>query len=293
MSKRIHVVVNPAAGQPEPILSTLNSVWGDAALTWDVSLTHEQGDATEQTRQAVEDGADIVAAYGGDGTIMEVVNGLMGSGVPLAVLPGGTGNVLSIELGIPQDLAQAAGLVLSEEATPQAVDVGQCGEQAFLLRVAAGFSAEQIQMTSRELRDRYGRLAYFIAGLQALPSAKTVRYRFTLDGQEEEFEGTTCLVANAGSIGIPGFSLVQSISIRDGLLDLVAIKTMDLKAVSSAAASIAGLDAESEDFRHWQAQEITIRCHPAQPVVVDGEDYGQTPCTVKALPEALSVIVPA
>jgi YegS/Rv2252/BmrU family lipid kinase len=293
MSKRIHVVVNPAAGQAEPILNTLNSVWRDAAIAWDVSITHQQGDAAEQTRQAVEAGVDIVAAYGGDGTVMEVANGLMDSEVPLAILPGGTGNVLSVELGIPQDLAQAAQLVSNEESRPQPVDVGQCGEQAFLLRVAAGFSAEQIQMTSRELRDRYGKLAYFIAGLQALPSAQMVRYEFTLDGQHEEFEGTTCLIANAGSIGVQGFSLVREISIRDGLLDLIAIRSFDLDAVSSAAASIAGMAADSEGFRHWQAREITIACQPSQPVVVDGEDWGQTPCTVQVLPEALAVLVPS
>lgn len=85
-------------------------------MEWDASITHKYGDATRQARQAVAGGADIVASYGGDGTVMGVANGLMGTGVPLAVLPGGTGNVFSLELDIPQDLEQAARVVVSEDS---------------------------------------------------------------------------------------------------------------------------------------------------------------------------------
>jgi diacylglycerol kinase family enzyme len=88
MSKHIHVVINPASGQPAAILNTINRVFHPAGIEWDISLTKSSGDARRYAQKAVTDGADIVAAYGGDGTVMEVSQGVMGSQVPLAILPG-------------------------------------------------------------------------------------------------------------------------------------------------------------------------------------------------------------
>src|SRR5690606_33636656 len=96
--KHIQVIINPAAGNNEPILNTLNDVFSQYDVFWDVSLTHKAGDGEQLARQAVENGADLVGAYGGDGTVGEVARGLIGSEVPLAVLPGGTGNSLAVSL---------------------------------------------------------------------------------------------------------------------------------------------------------------------------------------------------
>ena len=125
MNKHLHVVVNPASGKNEPILNTLNDVFHPVGVTWSASVTNAYGDAMYQAREAAKSGSDIVVAYGGDGTVMEVVNGLLGTGVPMGILPGGTGNVLSIEVGIPQTLGEAAQVLVSEEATIRQIDVGQ------------------------------------------------------------------------------------------------------------------------------------------------------------------------
>jgi diacylglycerol kinase family enzyme len=110
MYKNIHVVINPASGKAEPILSILNQVLHPHDIAWYNSVTHEAGDCTGLVREALERKVDLVAVYGGDGTVMEAANGLMGSEIPLLVLPGGTGNVFSIEIGIPRTwLQQSAG----------------------------------------------------------------------------------------------------------------------------------------------------------------------------------------
>jgi YegS/Rv2252/BmrU family lipid kinase len=292
MSKRIHVVINPAAGQPEPILHILNDVFRPAGAKWDVSITREYGDATRQARQAAESGADVVVAYGGDGTVMEVVNGLVGMEVPLGILPGGTGNVLSIELDIPQTSEEAARLLVSEEGEIRQVDLGQCGESYFLLRVAVGYDAERINLTTRELRDRFGRFAYFVAGLQAIPESRAVRYLVTLDGEQLEVDGFTCLVENAGNMGIKGMSLSSEVNISDGLLDVFVVRDFDFKSLTSAAASIIDSPLDPESFRHWQAREITIAADPPQPVVGDGESWGETPIEVTVLPGTVRVVAP-
>ena len=109
---RIHVVVNPASGKNQPILNIFNSVFGPHRVEWEVSITHKYGDATEFARRAAESGDfDLVAGYGGDGTQHEIANGLMGTGVPMGVLPGGTGNGFANELGIPISLEPAVDLL--------------------------------------------------------------------------------------------------------------------------------------------------------------------------------------
>jgi YegS/Rv2252/BmrU family lipid kinase len=299
MSKHIHVVVNPASGKNEPILNTLNDNFHPAGVTWSVSVTNAYGDAMRQAREAAKSGADIVVSYGGDGTVMEVVNGLMGTGVPMGILPGGTGNVLSIEVGIPQTLAEAAQVIVSKDSTVRQIDVGQCDAASweesryFLLRVASGFDAQRINMTSRELRDKYGRMAYFIGALQAVPESKAVRYTFTLDGEDMEVEGFTCLVENAGNMGIPGVSLASDVSISDGLLDVFCVYNLDFNSLTSAIKSITNQPLDPESFQHWQGREVTIASDPPQPVVGDGEKWGETPVTVKVLPGAIGVITQA
>jgi len=299
MSKHIHIVVNPASGKNEPILNTVNDVFGPAGVSWSVSVTNAYGDAAKQAREAAESGANIVVAYGGDGTVMEVVNGLLGTSVPMGILPGGTGNVLSIEVGIPQTLAEAAKAIVSEDSVVRQIDVGQCDaadwdeSRYFLLRIASGFDAQRINMTSRELRDKYGRMAYFIGALQAVPESKAVRYTFTLDGMQTEVEGFTCLVENAGNMGIPGVSLASDVSISDGLLDVFCVYNLDFNSLTSAVKSITNQPLDPESFQHWRASEITIDSEPPQPIVGDGEKWGETPVTVKVLPGAIGVIAPA
>jgi YegS/Rv2252/BmrU family lipid kinase len=291
MSRRIQVIVNPAAGQPEPILPVLNQVFQEEGVEWDVSITHEPGDGTRLASQAVDRGVDVVAAYGGDGTVMEVMNGLVHSDVPLAILPGGTGDILAVEFQIPGVLEQAARLACAPQPEIRRVDVGRCGDRHFLLRLSIGFNARQIQATSRDLRDRYGKLAYLFAALQALPETEPVQFSFSFDGESVAYEGVTCLVANAGSLGVPGLALAPQISMSDGLLDVMAVRDLDLEALSAVAASIVAAIPDEANLGYWQAQEIHVECDPPQPVVADGEDLGQTPVTVQAVPRAIQVIV--
>ena len=127
--KKVHTVINPAAGHDEPILNVLNDVFHEAGVDWEVSLTHKSGDATRLAKEAAESGVDLVAAYGGDGTQMEVANGLLGSGVPQAILPGGTGNAMAHDLKVPINLREAAELIVSSTKR-RAVDLARIGAVA-------------------------------------------------------------------------------------------------------------------------------------------------------------------
>ena len=289
---KVHVVINPAAGQDEPILNVLNRIFHQAGVDWDVSLTHKSGDAARLAAEAAASGVDLVAAYGGDGTQMEVANGLLGTGVPQAILPGGTGNAMAHDLGISLNLREAAELIVASPKR-RAIDLAKMGDRVFMLRAYAGFSEDEA--ASREEKDKHGQLAYVQSGLKFISDKQEVHFRATVDGEVIEGEALICFILNAGSIGgVMGISLptVGNVDISDGYLDLYAITKglQPLRAVSKHLFNHEGSDA---GVYYWRGKEITLEADPVQDVWIDGELGGQTPFTASAIPQALEIVVPA
>jgi YegS/Rv2252/BmrU family lipid kinase len=286
----VHIIINPAAGQPDQILHKLNDVFYPAGIKWNVSITQKSGDATRFARQAIADGVDLVAAYGGDGTVMEVAEAVQGGDIPMAILPGGTANLMSVELGIPKDLTQAAQILVDPDSVVERIDMGQAGDKQFMLGVGIGFAAEKVILADRELKDKWGILAYTIAALQASKTTLQSNYKITVDGVEHEMHGLTCLIGNAGNLGIPGVTASSNISVSDGLLDVIVVRDDTLSSLVAVADKILELEGHSEAIKHWQGQEITITADPPQPTQGDGEIWEQTPITVRVIPGVLPVL---
>lgn len=292
MPRQVKVVINPGSGQPKPILHSLNAVFRPAGVDWDISLTKESGDAERFAQEAAAGGVDVVAAFGGDGTVMEVARGVMGSDVPMAILPGGTANLMSVELGIPKDLIEAATIIADEQSLEKRIDVGEINGTKFLLRVGLGIAAQKVEIADRDLKDRYGILAYSIAALKAMRDSEPIAYKFSLDGEEIEVEGVTCLVDNAGNIGVAGFKAHKDISVTDGLLDVVVIRDKSFSSFVAMGKNAFESIPNSESYFHYQAKEININAEPAQSIQVDGEIGWQTPVSIKVVPQAVKVLTP-
>ncbi len=293
MYKRIHVIINPVSGQERPILGTLNRAFHPAGIDWDVRVTKKAGDARRYAQEAVVADVDAVAVYGGDGTVMEAASGLIGTKVPLAIFPGGTANVMSVELGIPGDLAQACALVCSDASTLRRIDMGRVLDQYFLLRTGIGFEAHLVQGADRDSKNRLGNFAYALSALQALANPQITHYYLTLDGKQIESEGITCMIANAGSVGQPGMTLAPDIDVSDGLLDVIVVRNGDFGSILSVAASVVLGGQGVQPLQHWQAREIKVETDTPQTIQTDGEilDH-KTPFTASVIPQAVQVIVP-
>lgn len=291
--RRMYVIINPAAGQDEPILKTLNTAVQEAEIDWEVFITKQAGDAHRYARQAAEDGVDVVAVYGGDGTVMEAASGLIGTEIPIAIIPGGTANVMSVEVGILPDLVESSALAVHPSPLIRKIDMGQVDDHYFLLRMGIGLEAAMVEGADREKKDRLGVLAYALSGLQALADPPVARYRLILDGEEVITEGVTCIVANSGSLGLrTGWNMAPNISVSDGLLDVIVLRKADLGGLLSVAASVLAEQENSRDLLHWQVKEVYIESDPPQTVQADGELICKTPVTARVIPEAIRVIVP-
>ncbi len=160
------LIVNRTAGQRslDRTVERLATLFAREGLSVETVATAAPGDATRLAREAATDGgADVVFALGGDGTLREAAQGLLGTGVPLGPLPGGTANVLTLALGLPPDPLAAAGLLCRAE--PRRIDVGRVGEHVFLMMVSAGLDARVLATLDPLAKRRFGRAHIVARGL--------------------------------------------------------------------------------------------------------------------------------
>ncbi len=296
--KNVHFVINPAAGKPEPVLHVINRVLQGQDIEWNVSLTRRDGSGQEQAQAAIQAGADLVVAYGGDGTVKDVMNGMIGTTVPMAILHGGTGNALAHELKIPTDLREAVSLILDGHIR-RPVDVGHVINDSqpdnpghFMLRASIGMQTNILETANRELKDRFGNLAYVIASLRALSGSEARTYPITIDGQQVEGTGLTCMITNSASVGgANSFVFTPDVDPSDGLLDVLILDTNfeSLLAVVGGALHVGNPSLS----QHWKGREIRVAGDESQVVTLDGEEHGCTPMTVSVIPHAVEVLVPA
>jgi diacylglycerol kinase family enzyme len=209
-------------------------------------------------------------------------------GITMGVLPGGTGNGFCRELGLPDKLRPALELICTSRAT-QHVDVVRLGEEHFIQRLYVGIEPEE--QTSRELKDRYGTLAYAISGYQRLTEFKDIHYRISIDGEVIETPATKVYVVNAAQSGT-GISVTGDLSRSDdGLLEVFILDRQNLKTLVASAERLLNLHTELATQFFWRGREITIETEPDQPVWTDGEYYGRTPVSMNVLQKQLSVVV--
>lgn len=292
--QHIRIIINPASGQDRPILPALNQAFHAADIAWDVAVTNKGGDAYRFAVEAAQSSeVDVVGVYGGDGTVREVASGLVGSKKPLLVLPGGTANALALSLGIPLDLGEAASLVNSAHSRLEAIDMGRVGDRYFSVAVGIGIPGTLAETVSREEKDRLGVLAYAFRSIQAMRDTLAAHYQITIDDQPPiEEDGVACVIANSGNLGLLNLPLASSISMTDGLLDVILICKADVDAVLSLATSMVRQDESSAPFQHWQGREITISTTPSQAAQIDGETLDMGTWHASVIPAAIRVILP-
>jgi diacylglycerol kinase (ATP) len=288
---RVKVIVNPVSGKPQPILSVLNEVFDPGGIDWDVAITHKGGDGVAAAREATEQGYDLIGVYGGDGTVTEVASALADGGPPILLLPGGTGNALADDLGIPPTLKEAAALVDETVSEIRRIDLGRSADRLFVLRLTMGLEAAMVAAATREMKDIYGWLAYAFGGLQALSAAPTATYSIAVDGVTAECEGLAAMVANSASTGVPGVRIADNVSVSDGLLDLIIVQKTNLPGLLGIATA-AAQEEPSTLLNRWSGKEIRVEAKPVQVVLADGEEAGSTPVSVTVVPAAFGVLVP-
>jgi len=297
MEKRINnirIIINPASGKRESILPIINEAMKEAGIKWEASITHQAGDGVELAKAAVREGAGALAVYGGDGTLREAISGLIGSEVPLLILPGGSANVMATELGIPGGLKEACMLLSHGPLEIKTIDVGQFDKRYFIIGISLGFEADIVKRTGREDKNKIGIFAYFLSALAALHITKKAIYHLKIDGQEYKIPGLMCLIANTGNLGLSSISFDKHIDVGDGLLDVVVIRKANLSLLKLMIITFFKRERPDnlELVKHWQGRQISVFASPKQAVQCDGDVLKTMPLHIKIIPGAIKVIIP-
>src|SRR5579884_3945647 len=253
--------------------------------------TEAPGDGQRLAQKAVEQGADVVIAAGGDGTINEIIQVLAGSETALGVLPTGTVNVWAREMGIPLNTAQAQKILV--EGKTRRIDLGQVNERYFLLMVGIGLDGEVAQAVERKPLKRLGVFGYVLAALWFGPGYLGFPVTLMVDDigpvrtrALQIFVGNTQLYAGA-------FKFTWLARCDDGLLDLCVIHKRGLL---GRLVVLRDFVFRREQRRLWVRystfKQARIETRDPVAIQVDGEPAGHTPATFSIAPEALKVIVP-
>jgi diacylglycerol kinase (ATP) len=293
---RALLIANPDAARTDPrVIRSVRDVLTRRGLTVEVAGTTASEDATELARRGVRDGAEIVAVYGGDGTTMRAVRGIVGLDVTLDVIPGGTGNVLAGNLRIPRSPVRAAEVVASGNV--RALDLGRVeradGVHYFAVNCGAGADAILMAATSRQAKRRWGFGAYVVQAWQQLGAVAPVPHRITVDGELLETGAATVLVANCGEVIPPFLKLGAGIAPDDGLLDVVVLSATGVaQSIGVLWQLVRGTRNGSGRVQYARGHEVRIEATPARPVQLDGELAGSTPLVAVVMPAAIKVLVP-
>ena len=253
-------------------------------------VTWETGDATRFAREAVSDGVTAVVAVGGDGTVNEVVNGLVGSRVPLGVIPVGTANDFARQMGIPTSIDHAMDVILRQPA--REMDVGQVNGRVFLNVSTGGVGAETTAETSPAAKERLGPLAYALTGLKKMGALRPRRGYFSGPGFEYRGEWLIFAVGN-GRVTGGGTAITPHASVRDGLLDVCIIEAMPRAEFARLTLLVRkGEHLGHPAVRYAQLPELTVESSRSMAVNVDGEPVNARRLVYRAIAGGLMVHVP-
>jgi diacylglycerol kinase (ATP) len=289
---RAAVVVNPTKlDDDEAFRKSVRRSMDDHG--WDEPLwleTTPEDPGRGQAESAVSAGADLVLACGGDGTVTACAEGVIGTGVPLAVIPMGTGNLLARNIGLPMGPDEALEVALGTVEQP--VDTGRVNGKLFVVMAGLGLDAWMLDGASEPLKKRLGWFAYAISAVRHLGD-RPMRLTVSADGgPRRRMRASTLIIGNVGWLQ-GGLPLMPDARPDDGLLDAVGLTARGLTGWLAAAAAIVLRRPAHDRIYRVQFTELRVTLAQRQLWELDGEVMGSTrQLTVTAEPGALLVRMP-
>lgn len=289
------IVVNPVAGATEAadVRGKIEAILKTYEFPYEIYETTPHESPREKVREAVRRGFKLVISSGGDGTLASVASGLVGTNIPMVVLPNGTWNALARNLDIPLQVDQALDLVFQEHSLCT-IDVMQVADEYFLLNVSTGVGSRTMKNVKREDKRRLGRLADLWKAVTNMLDFPSYRFDVKIDGKSSVFYATELMVANSRIVGIKPLELDPNIHMDDGKLNVCRIYAKSLRDYFNLAISmLMGTQHDNLNVLCVEAlDEVEINSNRKLLVQGDGDVIGRLPVTVKIHRQALSIVAP-
>lgn len=293
--KRARIIYNPTSGR-EMFKKHLPDVLDKlemAGYETSCHATKGAGDAKAAAAQAVERGFDIVVAVGGDGTLNEVVSGIspFEKRPKLGVIPMGTTNDFARALHIPRKVEEAVDIIVKGDTIP--VDVGLLNDDRYFINIAAGGRITELTYeVPSKMKTVLGQLAYYLKGLEMLPSIKATKMRFEIDDEVFEGEVMAFLCALTNSVG--GFEkIAPDSSINDGKFTMMILKKCSLADfIKVLTLALRGEHLSDPNVIYRKASVVKVTSDKEVLINLDGELGGKAPAVFQNLKRHIEVFVP-
>jgi diacylglycerol kinase (ATP) len=294
---RVLVIVNPVAGQrnSSKIRSTVEAFLGEKGYSYALRETNDAGDTGVWARSASEEGFDLVAVSGGDGTVREAADGIMKgrARLPLALIPAGTTNFVARAMLVPMSVRGALDVI--DNGKPMPFDIGYIPEHdAYFVFVAGtGYDATLIRETPFHLKKKIGFIAYVATGIKHANAVQPVRMDLELDGKVRHLRAHTVMAVNIGAISNLGFAFAPDVDPHDGRLNVEIMSTRSLLGSLFIVLKILIKRYHGfADLKHEKAARLRVSSDPPFPVEIDGDHIGMTPFSAEVIPGGMTFVVP-
>jgi len=288
--RKIHLILNGKVAGNDALRTAVEQEQ-DAGHRIKVRVTREKGDAKRFAAEASE--ADLLIAAGGDGTLNEVVHGLMDlprdARPVLGVVPLGTANDFAAGCGIPPDPGEALALCMKGHAL--SIDIGKANDHWFLNAASVGFGAAVTATTPPDLKRLLGHAAYTVMGAILAMNVHHYHGRLTLPDREITGSGPVAIVGNGRQTG-GGIQVAPHAHIDDGLLDVLVVRQIPAIALLAAARELLELSPDGEYISYLQAPWVEVYPDETIPVNLDGEPVSFSSVRYEAVPNAIRMVVP-
>jgi len=289
-SKRVHLVLNGKVAANDALRAAV-ARHRKAGHRIEVRVTWEKGDARRFVSGAGQ--VDLLIAAGGDGTVNEVLHGLMdlseATRPTLGIVPLGTANDFAMGCDIPRDPLKALALCMRGEGVP--IDVGKANDHWFINAATSGFGAEITATTSPELKRLLGPAAYTVMGAILAINLHHYQGKLILPDRKITNSGPVAIVGNARQTG-GGIQVAPRACIDDGLLDVLVVRQISPMALLTAARELQELPSDGEYISYWQTPWLEVHPEEALPVNLDGEPLRFSAVRYEAVPKAIQLILP-
>jgi diacylglycerol kinase (ATP) len=292
MKSSIFLISNPEAKRSSKRKITLASrLLRSKGYETEIFFTTQRGDAENYAREAVKKSPSMIIAAGGDGTFNEVINGIAGTEIPMAILPLGTTNVLAKEIGIPENVESAIEVALS--VPPKTVSLGRISRDSaasryFCLMAGIGFDGEAVFGINNTIKKISGKGSYIYSGIKTLFRFNPVELTFNIDGKT--FFGYSAIIGKAAKYG-GNFKVTPDAKLSEPALHICLFKGRKRFDILRYVIGITtGSHLRFKDVEYVKAKIIRIdgKAH----IQVDGDYLSMTPSTVEVVPDILKLIYP-
>lgn len=288
--KRIKLIINPNSQRLKVslLLSSIIGKFKNAGFDVDLYKTKGGGDAIEVAREAVRSGGfEVIVAGGGDGTVNEVINGMMPNPIQMGILPLGTSNGLAQELNISLNPLKSVDTIINGSCVK--MDVGFANGRYFGLMLGCGYDAITVENTNLKLKKIAGKFAYVLAAIKSLKKLKSNRIQLVVDGDRLDEDSVFVVVSNTRRYA-GKYSLTPNARYDDGFFD-VFMYTGDsfFSFIHFALKTIWHKEFNAPDTMLFQAKNLLIYSSGRVPYQVDGDPFGELPVQVQIFPSAIEI----